>query len=323
NGVPQQQLTLLRQPIADLGLTMQDVAQAIQIAIAGSGSGEFSSGGERYRILLQLADAEKRTLDELLNLSVQTPDGEAIALRQLVATERNLGAVTIVRKDQQRLIIVTANISDRDSGTVAADLQQQLNTIAHPASYELRLGGSYAAQQQAFAEMMIAMVLALLLVYMVLASQYESFRDPLIVMLTVPLAAIGVLLTLHFTATTFNLQSGIGTIMLVGIVVNNAILLVDQARLLQQRGMSSLAAVSEAGRRRLRPVLMTSLTTILALLPLALGMGEGAETQAPMARVVIGGLASSTLITLIIIPVVYSLVHAKDGGYRHDPQHTE
>jgi HAE1 family hydrophobic/amphiphilic exporter-1 len=144
---------------------------------------------------------------------------------------------------------------------------------------------------------------------MVLASQYESLRDPLVVMLSVPLAAIGVLLTLFLTGSTFNLQSGIGCIMLGGIVVNNAILLVNQAGQLRAEQMPVMDALLEAGRRRLRPILMTTLTTILALLPLALGIGEGADAQAPLARAVVGGLAASTLITLVLIPVVYSLFH--------------
>jgi HAE1 family hydrophobic/amphiphilic exporter-1 len=146
---------------------------------------------------------------------------------------------------------------------------------------------------------------------MVLACQYESFLDPLIVMISVPLAAIGVLTTLYITSTTLNLQSFIGCIMLGGIVVNNAILLVDQAGRLQREGLSVVEAVAEAGRRRLRPILMTTLTTVLALLPLALGIGEGADAQAPLARAVVGGLTASTLITLVLIPVVYSLVHRK------------
>jgi HAE1 family hydrophobic/amphiphilic exporter-1 len=144
---------------------------------------------------------------------------------------------------------------------------------------------------------------------MVLASQYESLRDPLVVMLSVPVAAVGVLLTLFLTETTLNLQSAIGCIMLGGIVVNNAILLVDQTRRLRHEGMSIPDALSEAGRRRLRPILMTTLTTILALLPLAFGIGEGADAQAPLARAVLGGLAASTLITLLLIPAVYSLFH--------------
>lgn len=158
--------------------------------------------------------------------------------------------------------------------------------------------------------MLVSLILALVLVYMVLASQYESLRDPLVVMLSVPVAAVGVLLTLFLTETTLNLQSAIGCIMLGGIAVNNAILLVDQTRRLRHDGMPIPAALAEAGRRRLRPILMTTLTTILALLPLALGIGEGADAQAPLARAVLGGLTASTVITLVLIPAVYSLLHS-------------
>jgi len=157
------------------------------------------------------------------------------------------------------------------------------------------------------------MIMAVLLVYMVLASLYESLRDPLIVMFTVPLAIVGVVLMLFFTGTTFNLQSMIGIIMLVGIVVNNSILIVDQtAQLQRDRGFRLHDAVLEAGRRRLRPVLMTTLTTTFAMLPLALGIGEGAEAQAPMARSVIGGLLGAVFITLLVIPVIYVIFHRKD-----------
>jgi HAE1 family hydrophobic/amphiphilic exporter-1 len=173
----------------------------------------------------------------------------------------------------------------------------------------LKVAGNFEEQQKAFRELVISLVLALVLVYMVLACQYESLRDPLVVMFSVPLAAVGVLVTLFITATTLNVQSYIGCIMLGGIVVNNAILLVDQAGRLARDGMRARDALIEAGRRRLRPILMTTLTTILGLLPLALGLGEGSDAQAPLARAVVGGLAASTLITLVLIPVVYSLFH--------------
>jgi HAE1 family hydrophobic/amphiphilic exporter-1 len=166
----------------------------------------------------------------------------------------------------------------------------------------------------------VSLVLALVLVYMVLACQYESLRDPLIVMASVPLAAIGVLVTLFVTKTTLNLQSAIGCIMLGGIVVNNAILLVDQTgQLRRDGGLGTHEAVAEAGRRRLRPILMTSLTTILGLFPLALGIGEGADAQAPLARAVIGGLTSSMLTTLVLIPAVYALVHAERSARPDGP----
>jgi HAE1 family hydrophobic/amphiphilic exporter-1 len=226
-----------------------------------------------------------------------------------VTVESSRGPVLVQRKDQQRMVSVVANVAGRDLGSVARDIQAQLDQIPRPTGYDLTIAGNFEEQQEAFDELLVSLILALALVYMVLASQYESLRDPLIVMVSVPLAAIGVVLTLFLTHTTFNLQSYIGCIMLGGIVVNNAILLVDQAGQLRRAGSSVHDAIVEAGRRRLRPILMTTLTTILALLPLAFGIGEGADAQAPLARAVLGGLTASTLITLVLVPVVYTLLH--------------
>ena len=306
-GIPQQQIRMLRDKIADLGLDVRDVTEVIETAVAGSRAGEFRVGGNAYAILVQLADAERRSIDEILDLTLRTPDGEQVALRNLVTTSSGRGPAVIERKDQQRLISITANVSGRDLGSVAADIQARLDQIARPVGYDLVVAGNYAEQGKAFAELRLALLLALLLVYMVLASQYESLRAPLVVMLSVPVATVGVLLTLLLTDTTLNLQSAIGCIMLTGIAVNNAILLVDQAGRLRREGRPTREALAEAGRLRLRPILMTTLTTILALLPLALGIGEGADAQAPLARAVLGGLAASTLITLLLIPAVYSL----------------
>lgn len=308
-GIPQQEIHVDRQKVSDLGLSVRDVTEVIETAVAGSKAGEYRVAGNSYRILVQLEAAEKRSIDEILDLTLRTPSGEQVALRNLVETTAGEGPVTIERKDQQRLVTVTANVAERDLGSVAADIQARLDTIARPVGYDLIIAGNYEEQQRSFDELVISLLLALLLVYMVLASQYESFGDPLVVMLSVPLAAIGVILTLFLTDTTMNLQSAIGCIMLGGIVVNNAILLVDQAGRLRREGTQTNQALVEAGRRRLRPVLMTTLTTILALLPLALGIGEGADAQAPLARAVVGGLTISTLITLVLIPAVYSIFH--------------
>ncbi|MGD8908925.1 MAG: efflux RND transporter permease subunit, partial [Chromatiales bacterium] len=280
SGIPQQEIHVDRQKVSDLGLSVRDVTEVIETAVAGSKAGEYRMEGNAYRILVQLEAAEKRSIDEILDLSLRTPGGEQVALRNLVETTAGEGPVTIERKDQQRLVTVTANVAERDLGSVAVDIQTRLDNIARPVGYDLIIAGNYEEQQKSFNELVVSLLLALLLVYMVLASQYESFNDPLVVMLSVPLAAIGVVLTLLLTDTTFNLQSAIGCIMLGGIVVNNAILLVDQAGRLRREGMATNQALLEAGRRRLRPVLMTTLTTILALLPLALGIGEGADAQA-------------------------------------------
>lgn len=308
-GTPQLDIRVDREKIADLGLSVRDVTEVIETAVAGSQAGEFRTRGNSYRILVQLENAERRSLDEILNLTLTTASGEQVTLRNIVAAAPSRGPILIDRKDQQRLVSIKANVAGRDLGSVARDVQARLDQIPRPTGYDLLIAGNFEEQQKAFQELVMALALALILVYMVLASQYESLRDPLVVMVSVPLAAVGVLLILFLTKTTLNLQSFIGCIMLGGIVVNNAILLVDQAGQLRRTGTSVHDAVAEAGRRRLRPILMTTLTTILALLPLAFGIGEGADAQAPLARAVIGGLTGSTLITLVLIPVVYSLFH--------------
>ncbi|HPP13314.1 MAG TPA: efflux RND transporter permease subunit, partial [bacterium] len=185
-------------------------------------------------------------------------------------------------------------------------------SLTLPADFSIGFGGEYEQQQEAFQELVLVFVLSLVLVYMVMVSLYESLQDPFVVMFSVPPAAIGVLWLLFLSGTTFNLQSIIGCIMLGGIVVNNAIVLVDHINLLRHRDRFQLKeAIEEAGRRRLRPILMTALTTILALVPMALGLGEGGEFQAPLARAVIGGLLSSTLITLLFVPVVYHFFESR------------
>lgn len=310
-GVPQQDIIIDRNRVADLGLTLRDVTKILESALVGVKVGEFRSEGESSRILVQLKDAESQTLDEILNLVLATPSGNRVTLRNLVDTKASRGPALIERKDQQRIVSVKANYEGSDLSSVVAEVREVLANVVIPDGYELRVAGNIEEQEKASFELIVSLLLSLVLVFMVLACQYESFRDPLIVMVSVPLAAIGVLTTLYLTDTTLNLQSYIGCIMLGGIVVNNAILLVDQAtRLMKRKNYLVTAAVMEAGRRRLRPILMTSMTTVLALIPLALGLGEGADAQAPLARAVVGGLAASTLVTLVLIPVIFSLVHS-------------
>jgi HAE1 family hydrophobic/amphiphilic exporter-1 len=241
-----------------------------------------------------------------------------VVLRNVVSVRPRTGPVLIERKDQERIVRVIANISGRDMGSILKDVRQGLQTIPVPRDFSIQIGGDYEEQQKAFRELILTFILSLVLVYMVMASLYESLRDPFVVMFSVPFAAIGVILMLLATGTTFNVQTFIGCIMLGGIVVNNAILLVDHINLLRRRDeMPIRAAIAEAGRRRLRPILMTAATTILALIPLAIGAGEGGEAQAPMARAVIGGLLSATLITLILIPTVYSILGRRSVTNAH------
>lgn len=309
-GTPQQRINIDRDKVADVGLTVRDVSESLETAVSGRLAGEYRAEGLSYPIRVKLANARQIPMDELLQLNLRTPGGQQVALGNLVTLEAGRGPREINRKQRRRITSVDITTGQRDAGSIAQDVQRRLDDIPRPPGYDLSVAGSYEEQKKSAREMRLSIGLALLLVYMVLASQYESLRDPLVVMLSVPMAAIGVLLTLFMTQTTLNIQSYIGCIMLAGIVVNNAILLVDQAgQLRKEEGRSSRDAVVEAGRRRLRPILMTSATTMLGLLPLALGIGEGADGQSPLARAVIGGLAASMLITLILVPVAYTLVH--------------
>ncbi len=313
-GRPEQLIRIDRQKASDMGLTVSQIANLLQTALSGTSAGNYREGGSEYRILVKLRDAEQMDLSDILGLKVTNDDGEPVVLRNVASMEPRMGPTFIDRKNQQRITYVNANVAGRDMGSVLAEARRAIRKIPVPRDFSISFGDDYAEQQQAFRELTMSLVLALLLVYMVMACQYESLKDPFIVMFSVPLAAIGVVLVLFLTDTTFNVQSYIGCIMLGGIVVSNAILLVDHTSLLRrEEGMGLREAIEEAGRRRLRPILMTALTTMLGLLPLALGMGEGGEAQAPMARVVIGGLLSSTLITLIFVPVMYSVF---EGGLR-------
>jgi HAE1 family hydrophobic/amphiphilic exporter-1 len=308
SGSPEELIVIDRQKAADMKLTVSQIANMLQTVLSGTRASNYREGGDEYRILVKLRDAEQMDLRDILDLTLTNADGQPVVLRNVVQVRPRSGPVRIERKDQERIVTVSANISGRDMGSILADIRENLRSIPVPRNFSIVFGGDYEEQQKAFRELLLSFVLALMLVYMVMACLYESLRDPFVVMFSVPLAAIGVILMLFLTKTTFNVQSFIGCIMLGGIVVNNAILLVDHINLLRRRdGMPLREAIEEAGRRRLRPILMTAMTTALALVPLALGLGEGGEAQAPLARAIIGGLLSSTLITLVFIPTVYSI----------------
>jgi len=310
-GSPEELIIVDRHKAADMKLTVSQIADMLQTILSGTEAGNFREAGKEYRIMVKLEEAERMQIMDLLDLTVTNGEGNPVVLRNVLDVRPRTGPVFIERKDQERIIRVSANFADRDMGSVIGDIQEGLRSIPVPKDFTIGLGSDYEEQQKTFRELLMSIVLALILVYMVMACLYESLIDPLIVMFSVPLAAVGVTLMLFLTKTSFNVQSYIGCIMLGGIVVNNAILLVDQTNLLRSRGMPLREAIEEAGRRRFRPILMTALTTSLAMIPLALGIGEGAEAQAPMARVVIGGLASSAFISLLVVPVVYSLLKVK------------
>jgi hydrophobic/amphiphilic exporter-1 (mainly G- bacteria), HAE1 family len=312
-GSPEQLVRVDRGKAESMNVSVRQVADLLQTALTGTRAGFYRDGGDEIVIRVKLKDAEQRPLREILDLALARPDGGAVALRNIVSAQSATGPALIERRNQERIVTVRANIAGRDMGSIMTDIRAALRNLPVPQGFAIVYGGDYEEQQAAFSELALGLALALVLVYMVMACLYESLRDPFIVMFSVPMAIIGVILILFLTRTTFNIQSYIGCIMLGGIVVNNAILLVDTANSLRkEEGLRLHAAVAEAGCRRLRPILMTALTTICGLLPLALGLGVGGEAQAPMARAVIGGLLSSTLVTLVFVPVVYTLFEKKD-----------
>lgn len=307
-GQPEQNLLLDRDRIADLGLSIREVARTIQANLGGSQAGRYREGGEEYPIVVRLAPEDRLTIEDLRNISLRTPGGAVVPLSLLVRSESGRGPTEIQRVDGQRVTYVTAGLESGVAlGEAIEDIRVALNDMPLPSTSSILFGGEYQEQQEAQRDFTIAILMALALVYMLMAAQFERFIDPLIVMISVPMALIGVVPVLLLTGTTLNIQSIMGLVMLVGIVVNNAIVLVDAVNLLRrQRHMPAAEAVIEAGRLRLRPILMTTTTTVLGLLPLAIGIGPGSEIQAPFARVVVGGLVASTLVTLLLIPVVYT-----------------
>jgi HAE1 family hydrophobic/amphiphilic exporter-1 len=306
-GRPEQNIRFLRDKISSLGLSTQEVARAVQTNLGGSRAAVFREGGDQFPITVRLRPEDRLSVQDLDNVSIRTPDGQAVPLASLVSTNRGRGPTEIRRINGQRVTYISATLaSDAVLGEVVERARADLAQMSLPEGFSIAFGGEYREQQKAQQDFMIAIIMALVLIYMVMAGQFERFLDPLVVMFSVPLALLGVLPTLVLTGTTLNIQSVMGLIMLIGIVVNNAIVLVDYINLMRrERGLELIDAVAEAGRLRLRPILMTTLTTVLGLVPLALGIGAGAEIQAALARVVIGGLTASTLVTLVLIPVAY------------------
>ncbi|MEX0661628.1 MAG: efflux RND transporter permease subunit [Balneolaceae bacterium] len=306
-GRPEQNITFDRDKISELGLTGRDIADAIQTNVGGSTAGVFREGGDEFDINVRLQESDRGSTLDLNNISVRTASGESVPVSTVIEQISTRGPVSINRINGQRVTYISANLmSGVPLGEAVRDIQAELSDLSIPTGFSIIYGGEYEEQQKAQTDYIISILMAIILIYMVMAAQFERFLDPVIVMFSVPVAIIGVVPTMLLTGTTMNMQSIMGIIMLIGIVVNNAIVLVDYINLMRRdKNLSVYNAVIESGKLRLRPILMTTLTTVLGLLPLSFGLGAGGEIQASLARVVIGGLIASTMITLILIPVVY------------------
>jgi multidrug efflux pump subunit AcrB len=310
---PQQNIVIDRERASLLGLSVAQVARAIQTFINGYQASIFSDPqtGNQYYITVRAHGTDRTSVSDLDQIFLFNREGRPISLDNIATISRGVGPIQIERKYQQRVIHVTANTFGRDLGSVAADIQEKLDKLPLPPNFKINMTGAVESQRESFIALLGALILAVVLVYMVLASQFKSLIDPFVIMFSVPLGLIGVLWALFLTQTNLSVTSFMGVIMMAGIVVSNGILLVDYTNRLRGRGMSLEEAVTLGGRTRLRPILMTTLCTILGLIPMAIGLGEGSESNAPMAIAVIGGLSVSTLLTLVFIPTLYTIFESR------------
>ncbi|MFA5911114.1 MAG: efflux RND transporter permease subunit [Vicinamibacterales bacterium] len=306
-GRPELAVRVDRDKAALLGLTVTGVANTIRTNVAGTQAAMFRDAGNEYPIIVRLREEDREEVAEVGDVLLNTPSGQVLPAKNVMIIDRDTGPVSIERKNQERVQRVNAETETTLSEAVDA-VRARMGEINVPKDFAVGFGSEVEEQAKSFNELRLVLILAIVLVYTVMASQYESLKDPFIIIFSIPLAAIGVVGMLMATGTPFSMQAYIGVIMLAGIVVSNAILLVDYTNTLRHRDKMPLrAAIELAGRHRLRPILMTSACTALGLVPMALGIGEGAELQAPLARVVIGGLLTSTLITLVFVPAMYTL----------------
>jgi CzcA family heavy metal efflux pump len=312
DNLPELRIRIDRERAGVLGVSVADVANTINTCINGTVASLYSDpvNGNQYNILVRFGEDFRSQIEDIRNVVVTSNSGQQVLLGNIASIERAASPVQIDRKYQQRLVEVTGNVSGRDLGSVAKDIQAQLDTLTVPEGFEVKQTGNVEQQQQTFKVLTLALLLAIMLVYVVMASQFQSLIDPFIIMFTVPLGVVGVLWILFLTSTTLSVTSFQGIIIMIGIVVSNGVLLVDYTNHLRRSGLSLSEAVLKGGATRLKPIIMTSLVTVSGLIPMAIGMG-GESTQAPLAIAVIGGLTVSTALTLFFVPVLYTIFEEK------------
>jgi HAE1 family hydrophobic/amphiphilic exporter-1 len=310
-GKPEVLIVVDRRKAADLGINVGTVGSTLRTLVEGSDVATFRGEGTEADIRVQLQEDDRAQLDQLLDLQVPTQRG-FVALRQIAHLEAASGPTQLTRVDRQHSVVIGANTAGRPEADVVADATAVMDAAVFPPGASYKLTGQQEMQSDAFRSMGLAMLLSVVFVYMVLASQFGSFIQPFIIMLALPLAIIGGLLALLIFNKPLDMTALIGLMLLMGVVVKNSILLVDLTnRLRREQGMGRNEALMHAGPIRLRPILMTTLALILGMLPVAIGLGSGSDFRQPMALVVMGGLITSTVLTLVVVPTAYSLV---EGG---------
>ncbi len=310
-GNPEIQIVFDQERAAKLGLSVRDIANRVVANVRGELATRYTWRDKKIDVLVRSVDTHQSSIEEIRNLIVNPSSNRPVTLDAVATVAVSQGPAEIRRIAQQRVAIITANLAYGDLGAGAFEAGEIIDRMPMPNGIAATVSGQSEEMQASFESMQFALALAIFLVYLVMASQFESLIHPFVILFTIPLALVGAVLALFITGTTVNIVAFIGVIMLAGIVVNNAIVLVDLINQLRSQGTERHDAIIEAGTARLRPILMTSLTTALGLLPMAMGFGEGSEVRTPMAITVIGGLVVSTALTLVVIPVVYSLLDRK------------
>ncbi len=310
-GNPELQIIFDRDRLASLGLDMRVVAETLRDRVLGTVPTRFREADRQIDIRVRNLEQQRRTADDVRNLMIPGPDGLQLRLLTVAEIHEDRGPAEIHRVQQQRAAVLSANLEGRGLGAAVRDIEALLAANPPPAGVLAELGGQVNEMQTSFASLRFALALAVFLVYLVMAATFESLIHPLVVLFTIPLALVGVVVGILVTGIDVSVIALIGVVMLVGIVVNNAIVLIDTVNQLRRSGMAKLEAVMRGGHLRLRPILMTTLTTVLGLLPMALSLGEGAELRAPLAITVSFGLLLSTVLTLVVIPAVYLVVPSR------------
>jgi HAE1 family hydrophobic/amphiphilic exporter-1 len=303
---PELHISIDREKANLYGLSAGQIATNIQDAILGKVASYYQDGGDHFDIRVMLDKEDLDNVQQIENLYISSGYGFQIPLKEIAKVISGVGPQRVTRENQQRQVTVSGNITGRFLGDVIQDAQEKLSNIALPEGYNYTFAGENQEMIESFQSLFFALILSIFLVYMIIAAQFESLLFPFAVILSIPFALIGVIIALLIAGTSFNVLAFIGLIMLAGIVVNNAIVLIDYINQLRKKGIERNDAVIQGGKTRLRPILMTTLTTILAMLPMAIASGEGAEMRTPMAVTIIGGLASSSFLTLIVVPIFYT-----------------
>ncbi len=304
----QLQIEFNREKLAQLGLNSAAVSSAVRNRIAGQTASLLHDDGDEFEIVVRYDEAHRQSISDIENISFLTPTGEKVKLKEVAKVKELWAPPSISRKQKQRTITVSVKPEGISIGSLANDMNKKMANIQTPRGIQVNVGGAYESMMESFSDLLLLLVLSLVLVYIVMASQFESFSKPFVITLSTLFGFSGVFIALFISGNELNMISGLGAVLLIGIVVKNGIVLVDYTNLLRDRGMEVNEALAAAGKSRLRPVLMTAATTILGMLPMALSTSEGSEVWRPMGVAVIGGLAFSTIVTMVIVPVVYSLM---------------